>query len=125
MCASFTVSSAAESGALNVHRGTDGPDALPVVSYTVLPAAVCANGQPFPITAVAGAVVALDSADKLWLSVTAAAHVRVIVTGAIIADPSAIVEPPQPDNALSDIQKRLALQRQAVREMTAALTPPK
>ncbi|PRZ40458.1 hypothetical protein CLV47_11796 [Antricoccus suffuscus] len=120
-----TASGGDTDGSVVVHLDQTSAGDFAITQFSVLPAAVTANGKPYAIVSSTGAVTALDADDKLWLSVTAATHVKVQVTGAIIADPSAIVEPADPPAGASDPAKRALLQRQAVRAMTDGLTPPK
>lgn len=122
---SVSTSASDASGVLSAHLGQATPGLVPIARFTVLPAEVTRSGQPFALPVTAGAVVALDSADKLWLSTTAATHVAVQIVGLFISDPSARVENPEVPADLAPPARRSALQRQAVREMTAGITPTK
>jgi len=125
LSAVFTASSADADGALVAHLDQSTAGDFALTQFTVLPPGVTANGKPYAIPASAGAAVVLDAEDKLWLSVTATTHVRVQVTGAIIADPCAVVEPASPPDNATPASKRGQLQRDAVRTMIEDLTPPK
>lgn len=125
LSAVFSAAGADASGAVRVHLDQSTAGDFTVAQFTVLPAEVTANGKPYAIAASSGAAAVLDADDKLWLSVTSATHVTVQVTGAIIADPCAIVEPADPPDDASAAAKRGLSQRQAVRAMIDDLTPPK
>lgn len=121
----ITASGGATGGNVTVHSDQSSDGGFALAQFVVLPSAVTANGQPYAIPASCGTVASLDTEDKLWLSVTAPTHVKVQATGAIIADPAAIVEPADAPDGTAAVAKRTMLQRQAVREMTDGVTPPK
>ncbi len=125
LSAIITASGGDAEGSVVVHLDQISEGDFAVTRFSVLPAAVTANGKPYAITASCGAAAVLDAEDKLWLSVTAATHVNVQVTGVIIADPCAIVEPSDPPAGATVTAKRGLLQRQAVRAMIDGLAPPK
>lgn len=120
----ITASDADTSGAVRAHGGEKNAGDINVCSYTVLPGAVLANGQALAIPATSGAILALDAADKLWISVSAATHLTIQIVALVIPDPSAMVES-KPADDLPAVRRRGVLQRQAIREMTAAINPPK
>lgn len=120
----ITVTGADESGTLSTHRDASSPAAAAVVSFTVLSAASTANGQPVAIPATAGGVLPLDRDDKLWISSSTAAHVRVQIKAVVVPDAACLVEPAKPADGLSAQQKRRALQRQATRELLAPYPDP-
>lgn len=121
---SVTASAADATGTIDVHDSATAAASSSILTYTVLPAAVCANGKPFAITATAGAIVGLDPQDTLWISASSETHLKVAITGVMISDPAALVEPATPPQELTDLQKRAALQRQAVRDMVGSMNPP-
>ncbi|GAB3303871.1 hypothetical protein EK0264_03405 [Epidermidibacterium keratini] len=121
---SITVSAADTSGTLSAHRDASRAGAVPVVSFTVIPAEATATGQPFAIAATGGGVLPLDRDDKLWVSSSATAHVRVQVAAVVVPEAACLVEPAKPADGLSAQQKRRALQRQATRELLATYPDP-
>ncbi|WP_106848385.1 hypothetical protein [Blastococcus sp. Marseille-P5729] len=119
-CVSITAAGGDFSGAVNAHADDQLPGDVVVLSYAVLPPEVTANGQPFALPATASAIAPLDQVDRLWISVSTATHVKLQVSAVIVPDHSVLVEPAEPSAGLSDTARRGALQRQAVREMTAS-----
>lgn len=119
-CVSITAAGGDFSGAVSAHADAQLLGEVTVLSYTVLPAEVTANGQLLALAATASAIVPLDQLDRLWISVSTATHLKLQVSAVIVPDPSVLVEPGEPSATLSDSARRAALQRQALREMTAA-----
>lgn len=124
LCMSVTASGGDASGTIDVHDSDTAATRTSILTYTVLPAAICANGKPFAITATAGAIVGLDPQDTLWVSASSATHLKVAITGLMISDPAALVEPATPPAGRTALQQRAALQRQAVRDMIATMPAP-
>lgn len=118
---SLTAGGAQFSGAAYAHEDGELPGDITILSYGVIPAEVSGNGQPHALPATAGSSVVLDALDQLWISVTTATHLKVQVTAVAVPDPSVLVEPSEPNGALSPPARRGALQRQALRELMANL----
>lgn len=118
----ITVTGAAAEGAVSAHDAAEGDGAATVASYGVVPAPP--GGTPYPIPTTASAVLGLDADDRLWLSVSAAAHLRIDVTGVILPEPAALVEPAEIPADAAGWARRRALQRQAVRELMESITLP-
>lgn len=118
---SLTAAGADFSGAICTHADAVLPGEVVVLSYAVLPKEVTAHGQPVALATTATAFIPLDRLDQLWISATTATHLKVQVTAFAVPDPSVLVEPETPSPALDGAARRSALQRQALREMTASL----
>ncbi len=116
---SLQVFGAAESGVLSLYPAQTVADGVAVLAYAVLPGTVTATGAPFALPASGAAIVGLDTDDRLWLSVTSAAHVVVQVTGLFVPDPTAVVDTAESLLETSPAIRRVQRQRRALRRLTA------
>ena len=122
---SVHVFDAVQSGAVLMFPDERSEVGARLLSYAVLPGSVTASGTPYPVPGSAGALVGLDTEDRLWLQLTATAHLLVQVTGLFVPDPTVVVEPPEMPADGSAAARRVRRQRDALRRLTAGSPLPK